>query len=49
MKKSSLTIAILKSQDFKGEKNSKDPGFVEYVMKNNIIHTIEVIKAKNPY
>jgi carbonic anhydrase len=40
--------AILKSQDFKGEKNSKDPGFVEYVMKNNIIHTIEVIKAKSP-
>src|SRR5580692_10460304 len=28
--------AILKSQDFKGEKNSKDSVYVEYVMKNNI-------------
>jgi len=40
--------AVLKSQDFKGVKNSKDAAYVEYVTKNNIIHNVEVIKTKSP-
>ena len=40
--------AVIKSQDYKGVKNSKDKGFVEYVMKNNVILTIAVIKSKSP-
>ena len=40
--------AVIKSSDFKGTKNSKDEDFVDYVMKNNVIHTIEVIRSKSP-
>jgi carbonic anhydrase len=40
--------AVIKSQDYQGVKNSKDKGFVEWVMKNNVILTIAVIKAKSP-
>lgn len=40
--------AVTKSQDFQGEKSSKNDAFVEYVAKNNIENTIEVIKLKSP-
>lgn len=40
--------AIAKSQDFKGDKTSKNPEFVEYVAKNNVLETIETIKIKSP-
>jgi carbonic anhydrase len=40
--------AVINAQDYKGKKNSKNDGFVEYVMTNNVLHTIAVIKAKSP-
>ncbi len=40
--------AIAKSQDFKGDKKSKNPEFVEYVAKNNVLQTIETIRAQSP-
>lgn len=40
--------AIARSQDFKGDKTSKNPAFVEYVAKNNVLETIETIKEKSP-
>jgi carbonic anhydrase len=40
--------AVLKSGDFKGAKSSKDADYVDYVMKNNVINTIAVIRAKSP-
>lgn len=38
---------VAKSNDFKGEKTSQNAAFVEYVAKNNILNTIETIKAKS--
>jgi carbonic anhydrase len=40
--------AVIKSNDFKGVKSSKDEEYVDYVMKNNVLNTIAVIKAKSP-
>ena len=40
--------AILKSQDFTGEKTSKNEAFVKHVCENNIRNTIEQIRAKSP-
>lgn len=40
--------AVVKSQDFKGDKTSKNDEFVDYVAKTNVIETIENIKAKSP-
>lgn len=40
--------AVTQSADFKGVKNSKNGDFVDYVMKKNVLHTIEVIRAKSP-
>jgi carbonic anhydrase len=40
--------AIVASQDFKGEKSSKNAAYVEYVAKNNVRKTIENIRAKSP-
>jgi carbonic anhydrase len=40
--------ALVKSQDFTGEKTSKNDAFVEYVAKNNVINTIETIRSKSP-
>lgn len=40
--------AIKNSQNFSGEKTSKNEAFVEYVARNNVLHTIEVIKSKSP-
>jgi carbonic anhydrase len=43
-----ITPAVAKSQDFKGEKTSKNDAFVEYVAKNNVKNTIATIRAKSP-
>jgi len=40
--------AVARSQDFQGEKTSKNEQFVEYVAKNNILQTIQMIRAKSP-
>ena len=40
--------SVVKSGDFAGEKSSKNDAFVEYVAKNNVLNTIETIKAKSP-
>ncbi|KAF2510036.1 carbonic anhydrase [Flavobacterium zhairuonense] len=45
---SKIKPAIAKSQDFKGDKTSKNDEFVEYVAKNNVLETIENIKARSP-
>jgi carbonic anhydrase len=40
--------AVKKSQDFAGEKTSKNDAFVEYVAKNNVLNTVETIKQRSP-
>jgi carbonic anhydrase len=40
--------AVAKSQDFAGEKTTKNDAFVEHVSKNNILNTISTIQAKSP-
>lgn len=40
--------AVAKSQNFSGEKSSKNAAFVEYVTKNNVLNTIATIRAKSP-
>jgi carbonic anhydrase len=40
--------AVAKSQDFAGEKTSKDEKFVEHVCKNNVLHTLSQIRANSP-
>jgi len=40
--------AVAKSQDFAGEKTSKNEAFVEVVSKNNILNTINTIQKKSP-
>ncbi len=45
---SKINPAIAKSQDFAGEKSSKNDAFVDYVAKNNVINTMETIRAKSP-
>lgn len=39
--------AVINSQNFEGEKTSKNDAFVELVAKNNIINTIETVKTKS--
>lgn len=43
-----LKPAVAKSMDFEGDKTSKNAAFVEWVAKNNVLNTIETIKAKSP-
>jgi len=45
---SNIKPAVVKSSDFKGDKNSKNEEYVDYVMKNNVLNTIGVVKAKSP-
>ena len=45
---SKIKPAIAKSQDFKGDKTSKNDEFVAHVAKINVLETIENIKAKSP-
>jgi carbonic anhydrase len=40
--------AVAKSQDFTGEKSSKNDEFVDHVGKNNVLNTINTIQAKSP-
>jgi len=40
--------AVINSQDFAGEKTSKNFAFVEYVAKSNVANTIEAIRLKSP-
>jgi carbonic anhydrase len=40
--------AIVASQDFPGDKSSKNKEYVMYVLKNNVINTIKTIKEKSP-
>jgi len=40
--------AVVNSQNFAGEKISKNEAFVDQVAKNNVINTIETIKLKSP-
>jgi carbonic anhydrase len=40
--------AVIKSQNFDGEKSSKNNEYVDYVGKNNVLNTIETIRAKSP-
>jgi carbonic anhydrase len=40
--------AVMKSQNFTGDKSSKNAGFTDAVGKNNVLNSIEVIKAKSP-
>jgi carbonic anhydrase len=40
--------AVNKAQDFKGVKTSKNPAFVEYVSKQNVLNTISNIKKNSP-
>jgi carbonic anhydrase len=40
--------AVERSQDFSGEKSTKNPEFVNYVSKNNVINTIETIRKNSP-
>ncbi|TDQ11252.1 carbonic anhydrase family protein [Pedobacter metabolipauper] len=46
LKKIKPAVAI--SRDFRGEKTAKNDKFVEYVAKNNVLQTIETIRAKSP-
>jgi carbonic anhydrase len=45
---SKIKPAVAISQDFVGEKSTKNDAFVEYVAKNNITITIENIRLKSP-
>ena len=40
--------AVLKSQNFAGDKTSKNAEFTDVVGKNNVLNSIEVIKTKSP-
>jgi carbonic anhydrase len=40
--------AVVRSQNFKGDKTSKNDAFVDLVAKNNVLNTIETIKARSP-
>jgi carbonic anhydrase len=44
---SKIQPAVAKSQDFKGEKSSKNGEYVNYVGKNNVMLTIENIKKNS--
>lgn len=39
--------AVAASQDFSGDKTSKDHAFVDYVAKKNVLNTIEAIREKS--
>ena len=45
---SKIQPAVAKSQDFKGEKSSKNDEFVDYVGKNNVFIAIENIRKYSP-
>lgn len=40
--------AVALSENFEGEKNSKNEMYTEVVGKNNVLHTLETIKQRSP-
>jgi carbonic anhydrase len=40
--------AVDKSEDFEGEKSTKNPDFVAHVCENNVVNTIAEIREKSP-
>ena len=40
--------AVERSQDFTGEKSTKNPEYVNHVSKNNVINTLETIRKNSP-
>ena len=45
---SKIKPAVTESQNFKGEKTSKDKNYVDDVGRNNVLNAIEIIKTKSP-
>ncbi len=45
---SKIKPAVTESQNFKGEKTSKDKNYVDEVGRNNVLNAIEIIKTKSP-
>jgi carbonic anhydrase len=43
-----LKPAVERSQDFSGEKSSKNADFVALVTKNNVLHNIDLMREKSP-
>ena len=43
-----IAPAVKESQDFEGDKTTKNPGFVAHVCENNVQHTIDTIREKSP-
>ena len=43
-----IAPAVAASQDFPGEKAAGNNEFVAYVLKNNVIHAINMIREKSP-
>ncbi len=40
--------AVMKSQNYTGEKTSKNEGFTDLVGRNNVLNSIDIIKSKSP-
>lgn len=45
---SNIQPAIALSQNFQADKSSKNDAYIDLVAKNNVLHTIEVIKKESP-
>ncbi|QNA46376.1 carbonic anhydrase family protein [Lacibacter sediminis] len=45
---SKIKPAVERCADFTGKKTAKDPAFVEYVAKQNVLNTIETIRKQSP-
>jgi carbonic anhydrase len=45
---SRIKPAVQRSQDFRGEKTSRNEDYVRYVAQNNVRHTIEQIRSGSP-
>jgi carbonic anhydrase len=45
---SKIKPAVERCADYTGKKTTKDPAYVEYVAKKNVLNTIEMIKANSP-
>ncbi len=45
---SNIEPAVDESQNYNGEKTSKNPAFVDFVGKNNVVNTIRTIRKKSP-
>jgi carbonic anhydrase len=45
---SKIKPALVKSKDFTGEKTPENDPYVEYVVKNNVRNTMEMVRSKSP-